>query len=82
LAESTHIVDFDNEGKVDRVWLYDGTVATAGAYIWRSVGDGDFETASVRQVVRPYVIPTASHLWLSRETDRYSMAGTLGIRFF
>ncbi|MEO8082555.1 MAG: FG-GAP-like repeat-containing protein, partial [Ardenticatenales bacterium] len=47
--ETTHIVDVDNDGKLDVVWTWDAnvTVPTAGVYIWRGLGDGTFATAAI-----------------------------------
>ena len=51
-SETTHIVDADGDGKLDILWLYDGGVAipTAGAYVWRGLGDGTFATAVITDI--------------------------------
>lgn len=50
-VESTHIVDIDNDGLVDLVWVYDATAtATSGVRYWKGNGNGTFGPAVVEDL--------------------------------
>jgi hypothetical protein len=49
--QGTFLVDADNDGKLDLLYVYDGasglSPGTAGTYLWLGQGDGTFATASL-----------------------------------
>jgi uncharacterized repeat protein (TIGR01451 family) len=45
--DSTHIGDFNSDGRLDLLWVYSQTSATSGTWFWAGNGDGTFSHTPV-----------------------------------